>query len=1468
MRRARDGGNGGRCRRLYVDPRARELRYHGDSIPAVRCPMNPTIDILRAELERLFSLDEMTSMSQRLLGLDPEEVGGATAQGQLRPGPHRALPRRRPARRARRRHPRLAPGSRPAGRATSRASSARTRSRTAASSGPSSSCGSSARASSRSSTRVARKRGAARAQGAAARGLPRQARRAALPHRQPHGRGDRPPRAAARGSRPASPTARTGSATSSSTRSRSARASRVRARCTSTTLRPILRGILEPLAALHRARIAHGDLKLENVLVGHGDGGPHVTLIDFGTDRLRQRPTVANGHTGVLAVFGSPKTIAPEQVRGHRADAATDLYAFGAMMYELLIGQARLRVRAATDAAFAHVASTPEPPSAKAPRGWVTSDVDEFVLSLLAKDPGKRPKDAAAVLDELESLGRASAAHARGARRLPRGPAHPAGRPAHRRARTTPRPPTRSRRRSRRAPIPRRSPRRSTSPPKGRRRRGPRALEVKKSLLLRAARIFDESARTRSGAERAYAEIVELDPEDRRGPDRPRRGRARRSASTPRSSSRSSRGASRAAPGEERARIFAEIGRLCATELEDPDQGILAYARALCEAPTTRRVAEEIERLAEGKPPLWNEVLATLTEGIQGGGLRPTDRNALLVYAARWYDAEARSPGPGAARLPADPRRPIPPARTPTKGSRASTARRSSGRSSSRSLVARADAAGNSPARPRPPRRGGRDLRGAAERRGARRRRLRARSSPRTRATRRRATGWPASPRAPATSRRSSRILERRAEPRRGREKAEALLKIAEVYEDQLERPRPRPSALRGGARRSTRTTSPRSRASTASTTARASTASCSTTSSGRSRSRPRRGRRSTCTSAWRRSTTRSSSITSARPSASRRSSRSTRPTTRALTTLRATTAPSARWESSSELYEKHARVTDDDGAQGRAPDAAGPRPRRQHRLARAGDARLRAGARAAARTRRRRSRRSRGCASRRATRARRSSAIEALAAKAATPEAQGRAVGARGAPARGARRSRRRHRALQARLEANPRDAATPSALRQAYAARGDAASVVKLIERELALAEGKMAKARLHGELARVLRDKLYADDEAERHAKTAIELDPTNADALLVLGDIAFERRALRRGDASTSSRSSAARRIAAEGRRACARSSASSRATAAARRRCASSPSLERSGESAAASISESHPRIASAARRRSSRSRPTTPTRSRAWRRVMFDSGDVERGAARRTSGCSSGTATSCRAPTAPTRSGASASRCAALGELDKAVDLLREAADADPGNPAPLNALARVYEQTGDWEEFVRTKRRRLEVAIGGERFELLARDRRRRVQEAEQPRARRQDVRRRARRAARRPQAPDQADAALLGGEGLGEASSRSCCASPTSSRIRSSAPSTCTRRRSSPRGSSARSTRRSTFYDARHRVRPDARPRRWTRRSSCAGRRATTRASSGCSRSQLEQAKQAQDRAKIVQRARPARASSTASS
>src|SRR5262249_35262755 len=104
--------------------------------------------------------------------------------------------------------------------------------------------------------------------------------------------------------------------------------------------------------------------------------------------------------------FGSPHTIAPEQVRGKLGDIRSDVYAFGAIMYELLSGKPVFPYEHASDAAFGHLAKEPEPPSTKAPRGWITKDVDQFVLGLLRKNPAERPKDAVAVLDLIDGLGR------------------------------------------------------------------------------------------------------------------------------------------------------------------------------------------------------------------------------------------------------------------------------------------------------------------------------------------------------------------------------------------------------------------------------------------------------------------------------------------------------------------------------------------------------------------------------------------------------------------------------------------------------------------------------------------------------------------------------------------------------------------------------------------------------------------------------------------------------------------------------------------------------------------------------------------------------------------------------------------------------------------------------------------------------------------------------------------------------
>ena len=113
-------------------------------------------------------------------------------------------------------------------------------------------------------------------------------------------------------------------------------------------------------------------------------------------------------------------------------------------------------------------------------------------------------------------------------------------------------------------------------------------------------------------------------------------------------------------------------------------------------------------------------------------------------------------------------------------------------------------------------------------------------------------------------------------------------------------------------------------------------------------------------------------------------------------------------------------------------------------------------------------------------------------------------------------------------------------------------------------------------------------------------------------------------------------------------------------------------------------------------------------------------------------------------------------------EWDAAIEALVESADLDPSNGASLQSLAGVYEARGDWKAVVRAKTKRLEVASGTERFDLLLEIGDIFFSKLEDRTRAPKSVRRGARGAPRRPQAPHEADAALLGGEGLGEARRR----------------------------------------------------------------------------------------------------------
>ena len=173
--------------------------------------------------------------------------------------------------------------------------------------------------------------------------------------------------------------------------------------------RTVLRAVLDALAALHDRRIAHGNLKLENIIVTRRPEGDQVLLVDGGVDRLRLRARAMNGHSQFVHTLASPKTVAPEQIRGSIATPRADVYAFGAVLYEMLTGKPVFTASQAVDLAVSHLIEEPSAPSEMAPRGWVPKNVDAFVLSLLVKEPTQRPRDARALLETFEGLSKSPA---------------------------------------------------------------------------------------------------------------------------------------------------------------------------------------------------------------------------------------------------------------------------------------------------------------------------------------------------------------------------------------------------------------------------------------------------------------------------------------------------------------------------------------------------------------------------------------------------------------------------------------------------------------------------------------------------------------------------------------------------------------------------------------------------------------------------------------------------------------------------------------------------------------------------------------------------------------------------------------------------------------------------------------------------------------------------------------------------
>ncbi|MBA3397088.1 MAG: protein kinase [Deltaproteobacteria bacterium] len=150
----------------------------------------------------------------------------------------------------------------------------------------------------------------------------------------------------------------------------------------------ILETITLPLEAAHEKAIVHRDLKPDNVfLVDLRDDRPQVKLLDFGIAKLMGTSGLQRTQTGNL--LGTPGYISPEQARAEGVDHRTDIYALGAMAFELVTGELPFAATNAVDMIAHHLFSPPRSASALNPQ--VPAALDALLAQMLAKQAYERP---------------------------------------------------------------------------------------------------------------------------------------------------------------------------------------------------------------------------------------------------------------------------------------------------------------------------------------------------------------------------------------------------------------------------------------------------------------------------------------------------------------------------------------------------------------------------------------------------------------------------------------------------------------------------------------------------------------------------------------------------------------------------------------------------------------------------------------------------------------------------------------------------------------------------------------------------------------------------------------------------------------------------------------------------------------------------------------------------------------------
>ncbi|HEY2861341.1 MAG TPA: serine/threonine-protein kinase [Terracidiphilus sp.] len=155
--------------------------------------------------------------------------------------------------------------------------------------------------------------------------------------------------------------------------------------------------VLDALQYIHENGVVHRDLKPENIMVDEHD---NIKLIDFGIagDAAARRLTYAK----LTAALGSPNYISPEQVKGERGDARTDIYAMGIILYEMFTGKLPFTGSNPMHVLNDRLINYPMPPSVAEPS--ISPQLQETIYRALERDPANRYARASEFAHDLRHL--------------------------------------------------------------------------------------------------------------------------------------------------------------------------------------------------------------------------------------------------------------------------------------------------------------------------------------------------------------------------------------------------------------------------------------------------------------------------------------------------------------------------------------------------------------------------------------------------------------------------------------------------------------------------------------------------------------------------------------------------------------------------------------------------------------------------------------------------------------------------------------------------------------------------------------------------------------------------------------------------------------------------------------------------------------------------------------------------------